>query len=215
MAEHPQAGRPRGAQVVALTGGIASGKSTVAELFAKRGVEIIDTDVIARNLVAPGQPMLGSIVQAFGHELLDAYGRLKRRMLRELIFRYPDKRRQLEALMHPEIASEARRQISEVRTAYCILVIPLLAETGGFEGIDRVLVVDAAPATQLSRLAARDEVSAEEAKAALAAQASREQRLAFADDVISNDGSLQDLEARVEQLHQGYLELSQGADRGR
>ena len=194
--------------VVALTGGIASGKSTVAELFAKRGVEIIDTDVIARDLVAPGQPMLGSIVQAFGQELVDAYGRLKRRMLRELIFRYPDKRRQLEALMHPEIAAEARRQISEVRTAYCILVIPLLAETGGFAGIDRVLVVDAAPETQLSRLAARDEVSAEEANATLAAQASREQRLAIADDVISNDGSLQDLEARVEQLHQAYLEMS-------
>lgn len=199
--------------VVALTGGIASGKSTVAELFSKRGVEIIDTDVIARNLVAPGQPMLGSIVQAFGHELLDAYGRLKRRMLRELIFRYPDKRQQLEALMHPEIATEARRQVSEVRSPYCILVIPLLAETGGFAGIDRVLVVDAAPETQLARLSARDEVSAEEANAALAAQASREQRLAIADDVIANDGSLQDLEARVEQLHQDYLELSRGADR--
>jgi dephospho-CoA kinase len=212
MTVHGEQQKQDGVFVVALTGGIASGKSTVADLFGQLGIEIVDTDLIARKLVEPGQPMLASVVAAFGQELLDAYGRLKRRKLRNIIFSHEDKREQLEALMHPEIAVEARRQIENVRSAYCILVIPLFAETGGFTGVNRVLVVDAAGESQLARLSARDGVDEAQAHAAIAAQASREQRMAFADDIIVNDGSLEELEIEVRRLHRHYLELSGAAD---
>ncbi|NND45831.1 MAG: dephospho-CoA kinase [Xanthomonadales bacterium] len=200
-----------GVFVVALTGGIASGKTTVANLFQKRGVDIVDTDLIARSLVEPGQPMLASVVAAFGQELLDAYGRLKRRKLRDIIFSQEEKREQLEAMMHPQIAVEARRLINRVQSPYCILVIPLLAEKGGFAGVDRVLVVDADADTQLGRLTDRDGVSEEQARHAMGAQVSRERRLSFADDVIRNDGSLAELEAEVDRLHQSYLVMSRAA----
>jgi len=200
--------------VVGLTGGIASGKSTVAGLFGNLGIELVDTDRIARQLVEPGEPLLASVVSAFGQELLDAYGRLKRRTLRDIIFRHKEKREQLEALMHPEIAVEARRQINDVKSPYCILVIPLLVEKGGFSGVDRVLVVDAARETQLSRLATRDDVSEAQAKAALAAQVTRQQRLAYADDIISNDGSFEELEAQVHRLHHSYLEYAVAGSAG-
>jgi dephospho-CoA kinase len=170
--------------VVALTGGIASGKTTVSDLFAELGV---------------------SVVAAFGHELLDAYGRLKRRKLRKLIFSNQEKREQLEAMMHPEIAAEARKRINEVKSGYCILVIPLLAEAGGYAGVDRVLVVDTEVDSQFERLTARDDVSREQAELAINAQASREQRLSIADDVIVNSGNREQLRQKVEALHQEYL----------
>jgi len=197
--------------VIALTGGIASGKSTVAGLFADLGIEIIDTGAIARDLVEPGQPLLSSVVAAFGQELLDAYGRLERRKLRDLIFSNKEKRQQLEAMMHPEIAQEARRQIRAIKNGYCMLVIPLLAEKGGFSGVDRVLVVDADTEDQLHRLGSRDDVSPDQAQAALDAQATREQRLSYADDVINNSGSVKDLAAKVQEMHQFYLFLSNPA----
>jgi dephospho-CoA kinase len=193
--------------VVALTGGIASGKTTVSDLFAELGVPIIDTDLIARDLVEPGQPLLSSIVATFGQELLDAYGRLKRRKLRDLIFNNREKRRQLDALMHPEIAVEARRRIKAVDTGYCILVIPLLKEKDGYAGIDRVLVVDTAPETQIKRLSTRDDVSRAQAESALAAQTTRQQRLEIADDIISNSGLEEELRHKVQDLHQFYLYL--------
>ena len=174
--------------VVALTGGIASGKTTVSDLFAELGVPVIDADLIARELVEPGQPLLASIVAAFGQELLDAYGRLKRRKLRKLVFGDTEKRLQLESLMHPEIAAEAQFRIGEVKFDYCILVIPLLAEKGGFAGVNRVLLVDTDVETQLERLGARDDVSPAQARAVLELQATREQRHAIADDVIDNSG---------------------------
>jgi dephospho-CoA kinase len=191
--------------VVALTGGIASGKTLVSTLFSELGVPIIDSDLIARELVEPGQPLLASIVSAFGHELLDAYGRLKRRKLRALIFSNTEKREQLDAIMHPQIAAVARDRINQVRSGYCILVIPLLAEKGKYSGVDRILVVDTDIATQLARLSARDEVSDEQAQAAIAAQASREQRLVIADDVIENSGNKADLKLKVEELNNTYL----------
>jgi dephospho-CoA kinase len=191
--------------VVALTGGIASGKTLVSTLFSELGVPIIDTDLIARELVEPGQPLLASIVSAFGQELLDAYGRLKRRKLRALIFSNTEKREQLDAIMHPQIAAVARDRINQVRSGYCILVIPLLAEKGKYSGVDRILVVDTDIATQLARLSARDEVSDEQAQAAIAAQASREQRLVIADDVIENTGNKADLKLKVEELNNTYL----------
>jgi dephospho-CoA kinase len=191
--------------VVALTGGIASGKTAVSDLFSDLGVTIVDTDIIARKLVEPGEPLLASIVSAFGHELLDAYGRLKRRRLRDLIFSNTEKREQLNALMHPRIAELAREKIDQIKSGYCILVIPLLAEKGQFAGVDRVLVVDTDVATQIERLSSRDNVSDEQAKAAVAAQATREQRLAIADDVIKNSNSLDDLKQQVAELHEIYL----------
>lgn len=191
--------------VVGLTGGIASGKSMVSRMFSELGVPIIDTDVIAHELVEPNQPLLASIVSAFGKELLDAYGRLKRRKLRKLIFSSKKKRKKLEALMHPEIAAEARRRIRRVEDGYCMLVIPLLAESGGYPGVDRVLVVDTDPETQLERLVKRDDVSKKQAKAALKAQVSRKERLAIADDVIENSGTPEQLQDKVEALHKRYL----------
>jgi len=194
--------------VVALTGGIASGKTTVSNLFAGLGVAIVDTDLIARELVEPGEPLLASIVSAFGQELLDAYGRLRRRNLRNLIFSSKEKRTQLEALMHPRIAEEARRRINQVKSAYCILVIPLLAENQGNSVADRVLVVDTDVECQLERMTLRDDVNLEQAHAALQAQASREQRLAIADDVIDNSAEESELNRKVKQLHEAYLSYS-------
>ena len=196
---------PGPAFVVGLTGGIASGKSMVSRMFSDLGVPIIDTDVIARELVEPGEPLLASIVSAFGKELLDAYGRLKRRKLRKLIFSSKKKRKKLEALLHPEIAAEVRRRMQLIVDGYCMLVIPLLAESGGYPGLDRVLVVDTDPETQLKRLVKRDDVSKKQAKAALKAQVSREERLAIADDVIENSGTPEQLQEKVKALHERYL----------
>lgn len=199
-------GRP---YVVAFTGGIASGKSTVSGLFAEHGVPIVDTDEIARELVEPGQPLLSSIVGALGKELLDAYGRLKRRKLREMIFASAETRATLEKIMHPRIIEEAERRILGLNTAYCLLVIPLLAESGNRGSVDRVLVIDADTETRIKRLMDRDGMTREQVQAALAAQASRETRLAMADDIIDNSGDVSALPARVAALHQRYLALAE------
>lgn len=194
--------------VVALTGGIGSGKTTVSDLFAEQGVPIVDTDVIARELVAPGQPLLASIVSALGQELLDAYGRLKRRKLREMIFTSAETRATLESLMHPRILEEAERQILALTSPYCILVIPLLAESGNHDSTDRVLVVDADTPSRAERLAARDGMTRSQIEAALAAQASRDERFAIADDIIDNSGEKSSLPQKVAALHQRYLSLA-------
>lgn len=195
--------------VIALTGGIASGKSAVSAHFELLGVPVIDTDIIARELVEPGQPLLSSVIAAFGKELLDGLGRLRRRELRELIFSNPDKRAQLEALLHPKITEEARRRISATKGPYCILVIPLLAESGGRGGADRVLLVDAPAETRIRRLMLRDEVTRDQAQAALSAQAPDADRRALADDVIDNTGDIEALETQVEKLHRHYTLLAQ------
>lgn len=195
--------------VIALTGGIASGKTTVSDLFAKRGVPVVDADVIARELVEPGQPLLASIVATLGKELLDAYGRLKRRKLRDMIFASPRVRAKLERIMHPRIIEEAERRIMELSEPYCLLVIPLLAESGGRGPVDRVLVVDTDTETRIKRLMKRDGVTREDVNAALAAQASREARLAIADDIIDNSGDPEALSAQVDALHQRYLSMAE------
>jgi len=190
---------------VALTGGIASGKTTVAALFATRGVPVIDTDVIAREVVEPGQPALAAVVEAFGTQVLGKDGRLDRPRLREQIFGDADARRRLEAILHPAIRAEMERQSRAAGGPYQLLVIPLLVEGGRRDHVDRVLVVDVPEATQIERLARRDGVPREQAEAALRAQASREARLAFADDVIENTGDVAALETRVAELHRDYL----------
>lgn len=190
---------------VALTGGIASGKTAVANLFATHGVPVIDTDVIAREVVEPGQPALAAVVDAFGTGVLAADGRLDRPRLRERIFGDAEARRRLEAILHPAIRAEMERQSRAAGGPYQVLVIPLLVEGGRRDHIDRVLVVDVPEATQIERLVRRDGVSRDQADAALRAQASRDARLAFADDVIENTGDVAALETRVAKLHGNYL----------
>jgi len=194
---------------VALTGGIASGKTTVAELFAHRGVPVIDTDAIARQVVEPGQPALVQVLSAFGPAILDADGRLDRRSMRERIFADSDARRRLEAILHPAIRAEMERQSRIADGRYQILVIPLLAEGGRRDHVDRVLLVDVPEELQIQRLVRRDGVSHAQAQASLDAQATRAQRLAMANDVVRNSGLVADLEEQVGQLHEKYLRIAE------
>jgi dephospho-CoA kinase len=193
---------------VGLTGGIASGKSTVANLFAALGVSVIDTDVLAREVVAPGSAGLDAIVQHFGPDILLADGTLDRAKLRARVFSAPDARRWLEQLTHPLIRQLMEQRCEAAGGPYQIVAIPLLTETGRDRRVDRVLVVDCDPATQIRRLQARDGATQEAATRILAAQATREQRLAIADDVIANDGDIGRLREQVEPLHAQYLELA-------
>jgi len=193
---------------VALTGGIASGKSTVADLFAALGVPVIDTDLIARAIVEPGQPALRAVVDAFGPEILDDQGRLDRRRMRERIFADPDAKQRLEAILHPAIRREMERQSTEAGGPYQLLVIPLLTEGGRRDHVDRVLLVDVPEEVQVERLTQRDRVTAEQAQASLRAQATRAERLTMADDVILNTGRIDELRAKVAVLHEKYLGLA-------
>lgn len=201
----PQAPRPL---LIALTGGIASGKTAVAELFEELGVPVLDTDQIARDVVEPGTPGLAQVVEAFGDDILDASGRLDRKRLRERVFADPVQRRQLESITHPAIREELARRSRTAGGPYQVHVIPLLIEGGRTDAYDRVLVVDCPEEEQIARLTARDGSDPEQAKQILAAQATREQRLFAADDVIVNTGTLADLEKFVLTLHQNYERLA-------
>src|SRR5262245_1924158 len=194
--------------LIALTGGIASGKSVVAELFAKLGVPVLDADVIAREVVEPGTPALAAIVAQFGNSALDANGRFDRAAMRKHVFANPEERKRLEAITHPAIRAEFARQSAAAGGAYQIHVIPLIVETGRTDQYDRVLVVDASEEEQLRRLTARDQTNGAEARRILAAQVSRQQRLEVADDLIVNMGSVADLERFVATLHANYAELA-------
>ena len=194
---------------VGLTGGIASGKTRVAEFFAARGVPVIDSDQIAREIVAPGAPALAAIRERFGEGVMAADGNLDRRVLRAIVFTDPAARRDLEAITHPAIRARMAELNAQARGPYVINAIPLLTEGGGRRDLDRVLVVDCPEDLQIARVMARDQVDEAGARAVLAAQASRAARLAIADDVIVNDGDLGALEARVASLHERYLGLSQ------
>ena len=189
---------------IALTGGIASGKSAVAELFVDEGVPVLDTDQIARDVVEPGTPVLQQLVARFGATILDVGGRLDRKRMRELVFADDTKRKQLEAITHPAIRAELARRSTAAGGIYQIHVIPLLVESGRTDAYDRILVVDAPEADQLRRLQERDGTDVQTAQRILAAQATREQRLAVADDVIVNTGTLADLRQFVRTLHENY-----------
>ena len=193
---------------VALTGGIASGKTTVANLFAALGVPLIDTDLIARTVVEPGQPALAAVIAAFGRDVLDADGRLDRRRMRERIFSDRAAQRRLEAILHPAIRNEMERQSREAGGVYQVLVIPLLTEGGRRGHVDRVLLVDVPEEVQVERLVTRDGVTREQAQAALAAQASRAARLAMADETLANTGGVEDLRAKVVELDALYRKLA-------
>ena len=197
---------------VVLTGGIASGKTLVSDTFASLGVPIIDTDVIAHDIVEPGQPALLEIRESFGEDVIDDTGRLNRPYLRSLIFSKPDERKKLESILHPKIRQKVMGAIAKITSDYCILVIPLLAEKGAYPNVDRVLVVDTSNEVQIKRLMQRDNCSLEQAQLALKSQASREQRLKIADDVLENSGTPGQVREKVTDLHKKYLQL---ATRGR
>jgi dephospho-CoA kinase len=193
---------------VALTGGIASGKSTVSAMFAALGVAIIDADVIARDVQAAGTPLLQRIFLAFGDHLREPDGSLNRAALRRMVFADPVRRRELEALVQPAIRVRSEELAAQAGGHYVLYVIPLLAETRSQARFDRVLVVDCPQALQLQRLTARDGCDLQQAQAILAAQASRDERLAIADDVLVNDDAPEILRTQVRALHQKYQALT-------
>lgn len=192
-------------KAVALTGGIASGKSLAAQRFAELGVTVIDSDVVAREIVEPGSAALTEIVDRFGRTVLQANGQLDRTALRHIVFADPAARRDLEAITHPRIRARMRELAQTAPGTYQLHVIPLLVESGRAKEFDRVVVVDCDPKTQKSRLQQRDHSDEREAEAILAAQASRAARLAIADDVLHNDGEPASLIAAVDALHKNYV----------
>ena len=196
---------------VALTGGIGSGKSTVADEFAHLGVTVIDADIIARQVVEPGTPALLAIAERFGPQMLNDDGCLNRRRLRERIFAHSEDKAWLNALLHPLIQQETRRQMQASTSPYLLWVVPLLVENRLTDKADRILVVDVPKETQIERTIRRDGVSREHAEHILAAQATREQRLAAADDVIENMGSADAVASHVARLHEKYLMLASQA----
>ncbi|HTE42310.1 MAG TPA: dephospho-CoA kinase [Steroidobacteraceae bacterium] len=193
---------------VALTGGIASGKTAVANEFARLGVPVIDTDQISRDIYLIGSPTLARIAAEFGVDVLQPDGSLNRARMREVIFAEPGKRKQLEAITHPAIRAELTRRAETVAGPYQIHAIPLLVETGQPDAYDRVLVVDCPEEMQIARLMQRDGVDSTQANRALAAQATRTARRAIATDIIENAGNLDELHQRVAELHAQFLKLA-------
>lgn len=194
--------------IIALTGGIGSGKSTVAASFAQLNVPVIDADQLARELVVPGSPALAEIVRVFGTEMILKDGKLDRPRLRQLIFADRKQRLRLEAILHPGIYAEMRRRIQTLHGPYCVLVIPLLLETGETAIADRILVVDAPESLQRERTQTRDGLSDADLDAILNVQLSRAERLRAAADIIVNDGDLAQLKEQVAVLHRRYLDMA-------
>ena len=192
---------------VGITGGIGSGKSAAANRFSELGVPVIDADVIARQVVEPDRPACRKVIDAFGDEVASDGGGLNRARLRKVVFSEPEKKSQLESILHPEIHAEILRQIAELSVPYAIVVIPLLAESKRQYPLDRILVIDAPTELQISRVSVRDNQSASEVERVIELQSSRQNRLAIADDVIENSGSLQSLRNSVDALHEKYLAI--------
>jgi dephospho-CoA kinase len=197
--------------IVALTGGIGSGKSTVANAFANFGVPLVDADIIARQMVEPGMPALAAIASRYGKTILQADGSLNRAALREKIFSEPQEKAWLNSLLHPLIQQETQRQLDSIDQPYVLWVVPLLVENGLHRQANRVLVVDVVPQIQLARTMARDGITRQQAKHILASQVSRQQRLACADDIIDNSGDPLIIALQVASLHQQYLKLAVAA----
>lgn len=197
--------------IVGLTGGIASGKSTITALFNAHGVGHVDADIVARDIVAPGEPVLAQLIERYGAQLLLPSGELNRAVLRHLIFESPEERRWVEALMHPAIRRRMLEQAAQLPEPYGLLVVPLLFETGVDQQVDRVLVIDVPESLQRARLKARDHSSDVQIDAILNAQLSRAERLARADDVIDNQGALNDpaLAQRIATLDSDYRQRAE------
>jgi dephospho-CoA kinase len=199
---------------VAVTGGVASGKSAVCDHLAALGASVIDADLISRELVEPGQPALAEIVAAFGADMLDEHGALRRRLMRERIFGDAPARARLEAILHPRVRLLLRERALAASGRYAVLAIPLLIETGHYSWLDRIVAIDVPEAIQLDRLMQRDGVDIGLARAMLQAQASRQQRLAIASDVVINDADLGTLERICDRLHHWLLDRAMQAARG-
>lgn len=189
---------------IGLTGGIASGKTAVSRIFQEQGSDIVDTDIEARQVVKPNSRGLQQLINAFGDSILTDGGSLNRKKLRETVFNDNKKLSLLNSILHPLIQQSVVNKIKKVTSRYCMIVIPLLCETSSYDWLDRKLVVDVRPETQLKRLLNRDSITNELAKKMMGSQCSRKQRLKIADDVINNEESLKDLEQRVKTLHRLY-----------
>jgi dephospho-CoA kinase len=197
--------------VVGLTGGIGSGKSAAAEAFEKLGATVVDTDAIAHELTGPGGAAVAEIARQFGKAFIDATGAMDRKRMRDLVFTDAEEKQRLEALLHPMIRAESERRIAAAPGAYVIYVVPLLVESAGHrERVGRVLVVDCPEALQLSRVRQRSMLPEAQIKRIIAAQIKRESRLAAADDVIDNSGTIAALQQQVADLHEKYLALAGG-----
>ncbi len=194
--------------VVGLTGGIGSGKTTVANLFAAEGITLVDADIVAREVVAPGSKGLEAIVTHFGAEILTPEGELDRAKLRQRIFSHPEEREWLNQLLHPMIRQEMLAQVEKATSAYVIMVVPLLFENGLDRLVNRTLVVDISPELQINRTVKRDNVDASQVNNIISSQCSRSEKLARADDIIDNQGEISTLKREVLALHQRYLQLS-------
>jgi dephospho-CoA kinase len=194
--------------VVGLTGGIGSGKTTVAEGFSALGVPVIDADQLARELVEPGQPALDEIIEIFGTASITADGQLDRASIRQQIYADVGLRLRLEAILHPKIRQRIKTLLSDIQDPYCIVVIPLLLETQQTDLVDRILVIDTSEKEQRQRVAARDGLSDNTIMAIMQSQADRSTRLAAADDVIVNDSDVASITDRVQELHQHYMEIA-------
>ena len=197
--------------VIGLTGGIGSGKSTVASLFQKKGISVINADILAREVVTPGSDALAQIASHFGNDILDTDGALKRSDLRKRVFENSQERRWLENLLHPLIAERVASSIKACNSAYCILESPLLLETDQYKWVNRILVVDVTQQTQLHRTLLRDNSDEKTVRAIIASQISREKRLQRADDVINNELPKESVQQEVDRLHAAYLNLAEAA----
>lgn len=195
--------------VVGLTGGIGSGKSTVAELFAERGAVVVDTDAIAHEITGPGGAAMAALAAAFGPRVVRADGGLERTAMRQLVFADPAQRIRLEGILHPLIRERSAQRCRAATSPYVILAVPLLVEAGGYRArCQRILVVDCDEAVQVARVMARNGLAKSEVRAIMAAQAGRRERLAVADDVVHNDGGIEALREQVDGLHARYVRLS-------
>ena len=195
--------------VVGLTGGIGSGKTAVSDRFANLGIDIVDADLASRTIMDPGRPAFEKVLEHFGQGILQEDGSLDRAALRRKVFADPDDRRWLERLTHPLIGQELRDGLESASSAYVILVNPIMIESGSFRRVNRLLVVDVPVEVQIQRTMSRDENTEEQVRSIIAAQASREQRLEVADDVIVNDGDIEALDPQLTALHDRYVRLAQ------
>jgi len=194
--------------IVGLTGGIGSGKTLVSDYFKSLDIVVVDADVVSRQVVEPGTEALGKIAEKFDKDILNSDGTLNRRVLRNIIFNNPNEKQWLENLLHPLIGLETARQLQNSQSAYTVFVSPLLIEIGQYKMTNRILVVDAPENLQVSRTVERDDTQAENVQAIMDTQATRQRRLEMADDVILNDGDINSLHKKIDDLHKLYLKLS-------
>jgi dephospho-CoA kinase len=197
--------------VVGLTGGIGSGKSAAADEFARLGAAVVDTDAIAHELTGPGGAAIAEVRRQFGSAYVDATGAMNRQRMRELVFADAEEKQRLEALLHPMIRAESARRVAAAKAPYVVLVVPLLVESPGYrERVGRVLVVDCPEALQIARVRQRSGLPEGQIRRIISSQLQREKRLAAADDVIDNSGTIAALQQRVQELHEAYLKRASG-----